>query len=591
MTTEDSDQATGRNADAVDRAKVHAIRSAIDAKLRDHNVYQQIRELIVSKSECRSSEATGEKCSITELEGHEESLIQDVLHSEIVQQLLQSQLLQSVRAVAEESENPTGGTTDDDRGADEADVPTPTLYVRLAGGRAFVDQLPTDSEDGGEEAAQASSRQIGMMVDVFRVILTFQEQRVSSRDVLARVEPAFDEHFRLTIRKPRTRRGRTRHGGLYEVDVVAPWEALCLVEEPLHVALIKVDVVAPWEALCLVEEPLHVALIKVRKRLVDIHPTTGPLWEELQRDLVATHRCDWRRALTSTLSMVHLPVQLVDRMKVPVGTLDLRLDVLQVKRSAAVARDALAFLNREAMERNTLTHAFHRHAKQWWDDYKSEWWDDYKSEVDAVDRNSSRSPLPDAESKSYSSGPRSPSMRRKPRLVKVFAEDAEGRFRMVCKYLTPLRAPLAIRSPSEAAREVIFWESVSGERFKIANGLATKWSDELSFYLSPALTSYEMERLYGIPQLENDLFQQTIKRFVPDGHTFQGVPLSFTQAPARPVDAQHAFLAMEEHAVARQIVELHKRAAVFGLTVRVFAYPEDIFVVWIMVAATYQSNS
>ncbi|GLE06810.1 hypothetical protein PINS_up016420 [Pythium insidiosum] len=123
------------------------------------------------------------------------------------------------------------------------------------------------------------------------------------------------------------------------------------------------------------------------------------------------------------------------------------------------------------------------------------------------------------------------------------------------------------------------------------NGLATKWSDELSFFLMPALMSYEMERVYGIAQLENDLFQQTIKRFVPEGHTFQGVPLSFTCSPVKAVDAQCALQGIEENAVARQILELHKRGSVFGLAIRCFAYPENVFVVWVMLAATYQSST
>ncbi|GLD94000.1 hypothetical protein PINS_up002611 [Pythium insidiosum] len=412
-----------------DATKIHVIRSAIDAKLRDDTVYQQIRELIAAKAAGRPApEPTidGSDTATSQLEYPEDRLIQDVLQSEIVQHLLQS-----VRLEAEaKDDNVKQRCTDTDveQHPEASEAPAPVLYVRLAGGRAFVDQLRGEAGEQEEDVGMAplSSRQIGSVHDVFRLVFSFQQQRVSSRDVPASVDPAFDEHLRFMIRKPRTRSGRTRRGGLYEVDVVAPWEALCLVDEPLHIVLLK-----------------------VRKRLLDVHPSTGAVWEELQRDLVATHRVDWRRSLASTLSLVHLPVQLTDRMKVPVGTLDLRLDVLHVKRSAAVARDALAFLNGEAMERNTLTHTFHRHAKQWWDEYKSE--------VDAVDHNStqiSRESERSSHRGGHASSPCSSMTRRKPRLVKVFAEDTEGRFRMVCKYLTPLRAPLAIRSPSEAARFV-----------------------------------------------------------------------------------------------------------------------------------------
>lgn len=61
-----------------------------------------------------------------------------------------------------------------------------------------------------------------------------------------------------------------------------------------------------------------------------------------------------------------------------------------------------------------------------------------------------------------------------------------------------------------------------------ANSLLTRWSDELSFYLLPALNAYEMERVYDVAQVDNAFFQQSLTRFVPDGHTFQGVPLLFS---------------------------------------------------------------
>ncbi|TMW56197.1 hypothetical protein Poli38472_008845 [Pythium oligandrum] len=738
------------NTSTVEDVKVSSIRSAIDAKLHEEGVYQQIRELILHKaatkptSEKENIAANGETFDGNELEAidveekTEDHLIQEVMQSELVQQVLVA-----VRGMTKDK---SAGETDAQQDLDESEEQpnaNPVLYVRLAGGRAFVDQIAVDADLEDHTPVPITSRQIGQVQDFFRVIVSFDGQRLSSQDVRCSVDPPFDEHFRLRVQKKRQRTGRTKRGGLYEVDVVSPWEALCLVDEPLQILLIK-----------------------VRKRLLQVPSGSTPIWQEVTRDLVATHRLDWRRVLCSTLQLVHLPVQLVNKMKVPVGTLDVRLDLLNFKRTAATAHDVSAFLNKEAMERNTLNHAFYRHAKEWWDEYRSE----AKAVEEHFDRENRLSDM------------RLVRAQQRQRLVKLFAEDDDGRFRMVCKFLTTLRVPRAIRSPSEAARfvslipfessvmvgsgadeawrslstilavgkgdvhdhavllaslllgcglvayvcigtistkkrasrltfaaptrsqavisssgdeeghvwvmtrgeshtsreELMFWESLTGERFKVdekpsrhgfvsidcifsmthfyANlqprglkmseisftfedetswkalghrliadlpysqptttlsppnlsailpqedewttalrryitsqrrscGLITKWSDDLSFFLLPALNSYEMERLYGVTQLENELFQQSIKRFVPEGCTFQGVPIRFHN-----VSLSGAIETLEENEMVQQILSIQGRGAQFGLGVRCFAYPENRFAIWVMLAVSYQSN-
>ena len=54
--------------------------------------------------------------------------------------------------------------------------------------------------------------------------------------------------------------------------------------------------------------------------------------------------------------------------------------------------------------------------------------------------------------------------------------------------------------------------------------LNTDWDDQLSYMLGPALCAYEMERLTGAA-FGNDEFQDSIKRNVPEGHTFRGYPI------------------------------------------------------------------
>ena len=155
----------------------------------------------------------------------------------------------------------------------------------------------------------------------------------------------------------------------------------------------------------------------------------SPSWEELSSEHVASHKLDWRRILCSTYQTVHFPVQLQGKMKVAIGTLDFRADLLHVKKSTAISRDATALLNKEILSDNALNNTFYQYAKQWWDDYLSE-----------------------SKSRIVQNEPSSNDMSK--RLVKMFAEDEQGQFKMVCTFITPMKGPLSISTPSEASRFV-----------------------------------------------------------------------------------------------------------------------------------------
>lgn len=148
----------------------------------------------------------------------------------------------------------------------------------------------------------------------------------------------------------------------------------------------------------------------------------------------------------------------------------------------------------------------------------------------------------------------------------------------------PLLAPniMHLLPSRERAWTIALKKQISSRRH--ANGYITRWSDELSFYLLPALNAYELERVYGVAQVENDFFQQSITRFVQEGHTFQGVPVMFTWE-----STQEAMETLETHELVSSILHLHARASQFGLAVRCFAYPEQIVVTWVMLAVSYQS--
>ncbi|KAE9024936.1 hypothetical protein PF011_g3275 [Phytophthora fragariae] len=769
--SEPVNESSSDDADAHSSEKIRSLRAAIDAKLHEQGVYEQIRDLVHLKSKATSSingngEHGGQPNSEEGLsddehaaQSREDQLIHDVLESEVVQQLLATVRSMELAPPAQGRNKSTNhqdaeGDINDEEVENERDV---FLYLRLSGGKAFVDQLvdldgnlDREAEDTGLDETRCPA---GSVVSFFRVNLTFQQQRQTSRDIRCCVDPPFDEHFRFRVEKKRARTARTRGGSTYAVDVASPWEALCLVEEPVQLEVVKVT-----------------------KKLLSRGAECADRWRELSCELLAVHRLDWRRVLCSTLQLVHFPVQLAGRMKEPVGTLDIRADLLNCKRTASISREARVFLNKEALQRNSSSHSFYKYAKQWWEEYRSE------------TREAKQ------QSPKHSNGTESPSTREdeysqllaqigsRQRLVKMFAEDEEGRYRMVCKFLVPLRVPTAVKSPSEAARfvgllpyesnalvggamdetwrsiatvlslrkgdvqdhaallaslllgcgldayvcigtisasksasrfarglqrsyddhgtprsaevghvwvltrgssstDVLLWESVTGDKLAVndaraprrrgycaidcvfnhrqffanlqprawklpessfdfddescwkrmdenlianlpfgqpptslaapdvtsapaleqewaatlkraissrrrAEGLVTRWSDELSFYLLPALNSYELERLYGVSQVDNNFFQQSVTSFVQEGHTFQGVPSMVSVE-----SADDALVTMTSNPLVLDILTLHARSAQFAVAVRCFPYAEHTFAAWIMLAVSYPSKS
>ena len=62
-------------------------------------------------------------------------------------------------------------------------------------------------------------------------------------------------------------------------------------------------------------------------------------------------------------------------------------------------------------------------------------------------------------------------------------------------------------------------------------GLDTVWDDVLCYLLSPALTSYELERVMGV-SAGNEEFQDAVRGHVHEGHTFKGFPIQLTHTSA-----------------------------------------------------------
>ena len=102
--------------------------------------------------------------------------------------------------------------------------------------------------------------------------------------------------------------------------------------------------------------------------------------------------------------------------------------------------------------------------------------------------------------------------------------------------------------------------------------------------LSPALFSYETERMSGHP-VGQALFADAIKRAVPTGQTFKGLPMHFVST-----DALQIFAAWMENEVACDIMRTRTHKASLAVRVRVSFLPDDVVSVWAMLAIAYRPD-
>ena len=104
-----------------------------------------------------------------------------------------------------------------------------------------------------------------------------------------------------------------------------------------------------------------------------------------------------------------------------------------------------------------------------------------------------------------------------------------------------------------------------------------------SHLLAPALASYELERVSGTAPVGQEHFSDAIKRAVPVGFTFKGLPQHFVTTDARAI-----FAAWMQSAVASDILRTRTFKASIAVRVRVFPMADDVLSVWVMLAMAYR---
>jgi centrosomal protein CEP76 len=119
--------------------------------------------------------------------------------------------------------------------------------------------------------------------------------------------------------------------------------------------------------------------------------------------------------------------------------------------------------------------------------------------------------------------------------------------------------------------------------YRERNDLLTHWDDELSYLLSPALVNYELDRIGGVTY-GNEEFQQSIKRYVPEGHTFKAFPSQFLGLKANEI--MNGFC---KNSVGIDVLQTRGDTVRFAIRIKVVPYPEEISAVWAMLAVRYRS--
>lgn len=147
--------------------------------------------------------------------------------------------------------------------------------------------------------------------------------------------------------------------------------------------------------------------------------------------------------------------------------------------------------------------------------------------------------------------------------------------------LVPLLPPIPDVTSEELRLENEVKKLISSYRER--NDLLTHWDDELSYLLSPALVNYELDRIGGVTY-GNEEFQQSIKRYVPEGHTFKAFPSQFLGL--KPNEIMNGFC---KNSVGIDVLQTRGDTVRFAIRIKVVAYPEEISAVWAMLAVRFRS--
>lgn len=129
---------------------------------------------------------------------------------------------------------------------------------------------------------------------------------------------------------------------------------------------------------------------------------------------------------------------------------------------------------------------------------------------------------------------------------------------------------------------------------RYAKDLQSSFDEQLSVLLQSSLASYEFDRITGISYGNTD-FQSSIRSYVHHGECFKAYPTCFNHCNIeimRRILSKTSIFVDILHTKSNPIKGGHRLPypARFGLRVKVFPYPRDLYAVWVIFAVCYQDE-
>ncbi len=373
------------------QSKIAELKSLIDSHLRSQNIYGQIRDFVRQATKADDPSADDDSNKGVVLDAlREKGVIEEVIKS--IKRPRNLATPSSLIASTKQGAHLQGQL------ADLTPIPSPFrrfLHLRINGGRAFVDHLAASSSEEEVEGKKAQ----------FVLFIHFRNQRFRSRAVEVSVEPKFDESLLLDLQPPES------------TSLIDLADVLKL-EGKIHLVLARIVTIS--------------AIVGEEKSVVD----------DQEVELVASYDIEWKNVLSS--GGLSIPAELLGagsqaKIKVPVGVLDMRLDIVPLPETSVKPADIARGLRANSMRKQELQRQFFQYSRVWWKEF-----------IDI-----------------------SPTF--KNRLVKIFAEDEWGGHKPVCYFVQPLRAGRVLDSPRHAARFVSLIPYTKIEAVGAGAGRAEIW--------------------------------------------------------------------------------------------------------------------
>lgn len=116
-------------------------------------------------------------------------------------------------------------------------------------------------------------------------------------------------------------------------------------------------------------------------------------------------------------------------------------------------------------------------------------------------------------------------------------------------------------------------------------GLSCSFDAKLDILLAECIWSLEAQKLSAdVSQEYPEFFQSGIRRAIPSGHTFKGLPYEFQSA-----NAQKMFSRISRLESFNNLLSLRADAVRFVVKVKIFPYPEDTMACWLMIGVRFSS--